>query len=147
MAHKCRVDEETVCPTTGAKVTSQHVNRHCQGTTHQVPRPPPRAWASGALWMHAHQGAALSDQHGDAPPRRWRACGVYLQDQDKGLVGKSPISSQINVPFTRVSPSWTLLATHQPSTSFSHKLICLQHLSFQTRLQCNFWRHLELGLW
>lgn len=40
MAHKCRVDEETVRPTTGAKVTSQHVNRHCQGTTHQVPPDP-----------------------------------------------------------------------------------------------------------
>lgn len=68
MAHKCRVGEETVRPTTGAKVTSQHVNRHCQGTTHQVPpTPTPRLGIRKFPWMHAHQVAALSGQHGDVP--------------------------------------------------------------------------------
>ena len=62
MAHKCHVGEETVPPTTGAKVTSQHVNKHSQGTTHQVPPTTPTAGIRKLPWMHAHQVAAVSDQ-------------------------------------------------------------------------------------
>lgn len=51
LAHKCHVGEETVPPSTGAKVTSQHVNKHSQGTAHQgPPHPHPE---------HGHQEASL----------------------------------------------------------------------------------------
>ena len=66
MAHKCHVGEETVPPTTGAKVTSQHANKHSQGTTHQDSPHPPPGHQDASLDACTSGGCILvSDQHGD----------------------------------------------------------------------------------
>lgn len=66
MAHKCHVGEETVPPTTGAKVTSQHVNNIPRAPpTKFSPTPTPSMGIRKLPWMPAHQVVAVSDQNGN----------------------------------------------------------------------------------